>query len=100
MDDTEQIIFLVGVVFSLGAAIRWYWRLFTPSAFIAPRRERLYVAAAPLVCILILMYVLTRYAASDVKDSFVYIAYYLVLGIVWLSLWLLVLPYFGLNIND
>ncbi len=100
MSPDEQLVFLasaVGGVYLLG---RWYFELFRIPIPVGGLSSRLMLAGAPLLCLGVLFSLLIRFAAHDVRDSSFYLLFYLLLGVCWLFLMVLVLPVVNLCIRD
>lgn len=55
---------------------------------------------APLVSGAALLFVLMRWSSHDVRDSPVYVFFYMVMGFGWAGLWNSILPYAGLSFRD
>ncbi len=85
MSGDEVFALLVG---SLVALVAWGWRWIRLGQLVtwrADRGRRLWFAASPLLIGVILFLVLRHWAAQDVRDSSVYLPYYLVLGLGWVG---------------
>lgn len=63
----------------------------------APRRDCILSAA---VAMILLFLVLTRWSSCDVKSSFVYTGFYLVMGLAWIRLVLIAWAWMGLSYRD
>jgi hypothetical protein len=75
----------------------WYWRLARVSSWLSPRRQRSGLFLTPVLCLALLFLVLKYLAAADVRQSGVYLSFYVVVGAAWVGLAGSALPWFGLD---
>lgn len=92
------------LVASAGLAV-FLWFSWYRDALVVARRssgtpERLWLALAPPVAMLVLYQVLRRLAASDVRDDPLYLVFYLLMGAAWVGGGARVLSFFGLCARD
>lgn len=100
MSGDEALVFF----FSLGvggiAWLVWFWR----AAFTARRcsrfSQRWPLLLYPAVCAAVLYVVLRRFSSFDVRDDPTYLAFYMVLGAMWVRLSTWFLPLMGLSARD
>ena len=100
MDELEVFVVLVNLVIAFSAWAIWYFKLNAPSEIILPPRVRWWLMLLPVICSILMWMFLGWYAASDVRDSGGYMFFYVLLGVTWLTIGLLVFPYFGLTLVD
>ncbi len=80
--------------------MRWYCALAAVGRKVRSRGWRRPLALVPLVCALLLYFVLARWSAEDVRTDPAYLLFYMVIGIAWLGLFRLPLPLLGLSVRD
>lgn len=86
----------------LGAVVwgHWLWEV----AFVAPRlsqpRDRRPLFLYPLAGAVVLFVVLQSFASFDVRDSAIYLTFYMVMGAAWVAVGLRCLALFGLSARD
>jgi uncharacterized membrane protein YjfL (UPF0719 family) len=100
MSGDEKFVLIVGLMFAAGAWFRWYGDLFLVARRSSRARERWGLALSPVLALLLIFWVLVRFAASDVRDDPAYLGLYLLMGAAWLAIGALVLPYVGLSARD
>ncbi|MBX3086706.1 MAG: hypothetical protein KF716_34050 [Anaerolineae bacterium] len=100
MDESEVFVVLVNLCIAFIAWAFWYWKLNSPSDIIVSPRVKGWLMAVPVICTVLMWVLLGQYAASDVRDSGGYMFFYVLLGVTWLTIGLMVFPYFGLNLTD
>lgn len=101
LEITLEIIFaFIGLIVALPAWRTWYGdasriKLLRSGAFL-----RWLMIALPLVCLGLIIWVLTRYAAHDVRDDPFYVVIYAILGVGWLGLAVFAMPFAGILMRD
>lgn len=100
MDDSETTIFIICAIIALILVIGWYYRLLSVPDFISPLNTRMPLVVVPVVCALILTFILKTLASSDVRDSLIYIIFYAVIGLTVLFIADLLFPFFGISLRD
>lgn len=97
MSSDETIAVFVSLVVGLGVWVRWMHLSLAVSDFVSSRASRTPLVAAPVVSAIALLLVLIFFASHDVRDSVLYIGFYLLLGAMWVGLCTLLFPLFGLR---
>ena len=100
MDDTETLVFFCSLGIALFAWFRWYMFVFLFRDYVPIRASRGLMSLAPILSTAVLLIVLLTLSSSDVKDSPTYIAFYLLMGVAWLGLAILFMPFAGLSARD
>lgn len=100
MSEDETIVFIFFLIVAFVIWIRWFFRLAMVTPLASPRSMRAPLYFAPLLGLAILFSVLIRFSSFDVRDSRIYIAFYLAMGAAWLGLGSLGLPLLGLNAKE
>jgi len=100
MDESEVFVVLANLCVAFIAWALWYWKLNSPSDIVMSPRVKGSLMAVPPICTVLMWVLLGQYAASDVRDSGGYMFFYVLLGVTWLTIGLMVFPYFGLNLAD
>jgi hypothetical protein len=85
MSPDEKFAMFMSAIFALIGAIRWYVPCFRIRALACPPNVRLWLYVYPLVCAAILFFILISLAASDVVTSPLYISFYLLMGVGFVS---------------
>jgi len=86
MSHDEVLAAVAAVAVAAFAWWGWLWGVFGVTWLGAPRGQRVQLVAVPVVCLALIYAILARWAASDVRDSTTYMAFYLLLGLAWLGL--------------
>jgi uncharacterized membrane protein YjfL (UPF0719 family) len=100
MSPDEGVTFAVSGFLALWGWWRWYAPLAQVRRLGAVSRGRILLALAPPVALVGLFGVLRTAASFDVRDSPLYLSFYLVMGAGWLALVAQLLPAVGLNPRD
>jgi len=101
MDDVEIIVFAICLTIAALAWLRWYVFVFSVQGNLVPVGPgRGLMGVAPLGATAVLLLVLLTLSSSDVKDSLVYVTFYLLMGIAWLGIAILFMPFAGLSARD
>lgn len=99
MEGDEVFIFL-GCIFAAG----FLWGNYYQQSFaIKPphlQSNPLGLQLVPLLCALVVFIVLRKFAAHDVRNSAVYLSFYMVLGMAWLAIAERCSLYLGMSIRD
>ena len=80
--------------------ISWYRSIVTVTFLAVSIRHRLPLIFLPLVCMLLLIVVLHRLAADDVRGDPFYFAFYVIVGAGWLGGITLLFPFLGISPRD
>lgn len=100
MSEDETWIAIVGGIVAFLAWAHWFWAWALAAPGCSPARDRRPLLAAPLAAAVLLFGVLRAFASLDVRDSPVYLGFYLLLGAAWVGAATLLLPLFGLSPRD
>lgn len=96
----EGFALIVGGIIVMVSWIPWYYQLAVVGRRVRKLGRRQPLALAPLVCAVLLYFVLDRWSAEDVRFDPAYMLFYMVIGLAWLGLFRLPLPRFGLSPRD
>lgn len=97
MSPDEVFAFFIALAIGVFAWIRWLRRSLAVSDFLSSRASRAPLIIAPLLSLTALLLVLILFASHDVRDSVIYLAFYLVLGAAWVGLGVSLVSLFGLR---
>src|SRR5262245_50676973 len=97
MDDTELYILMFCGFFALYAWIKWYRPLFSVSNLYSSSTVRLSLSSLPIICTILLLVVLATLSDPFVRTSPIYIIFYLVMGVLWISVGAWAFQIFGLS---
>jgi hypothetical protein len=100
VSDDEVIILLLSLALAAWVAGRWYWHLATPSLATYPGNWRGWMGAAPVGALAGVLIVLKTASSFDVREAWHYIAFYLVLGAVWIFCAARIMTLFGVSMRD
>src|SRR5579864_4989161 len=100
MDVTETLVFICCLGIAAFAWFRWYIFVFSIQGFVMLRESRSLMGFVPIVSAAFLLVVLLTLSSSDVQDSPIYITFYLLMGIAWLGVAILFMPFAGLSARD
>jgi hypothetical protein len=84
MSDDEVVVLLVSGAIGLWGWIRWYWLVLMKRQLGSAPQIRLWSLLAPVICIWALWILLRKFASFDVRESTVYLSFYIVFGAGWL----------------
>ncbi len=100
MSGDEAVVLIASLMIGLFTWGLWYGSLYRVARLglrTVPRRR---LALVPVACGLLLFVVLRLASAHDVRDSGVYLTFYVVLGVAWLGLGTQLPRFFGLSARD
>ena len=101
MNFSEMILFAFSAVFVCIGMTGWYGRLIGNWKLRKDKTVVLVFTFLPIIAIAIILYTLRYLASFDVADDFLYILFYLLLGIAWVHLGLkLIFRLFDLSWTD
>src|SRR5688572_22236491 len=100
MSGDEAFILLICSVIALIGWGRWYYITSAAAGFGAARTQRMPLYVIPLACAALLLVVLKLAASHDVRDSFIYLSFYLVMGAAWVVVWTAPLRLLGVSPRD
>lgn len=100
MSGDEALVLILSLGIGGIAWLVWFWR----AAFTARRcsrfSQRWPLLLYPLACAVVLYAVLRRFSSFDVRDDPLYLAFYMVLGAMWVRFCSWFLPLLGLSARD
>lgn len=100
MSDDESMVFF----FSLGMGVlfwmRWWYQGLAVTWIGQRSRWRYWLLAAPILCGVLLWYVLRYLASFDVRDSATYQLFYLAMGAAWVAATIRMTTLFGISFRD
>lgn len=102
MSDDEVFVFLASALLAGAAWLTWLWTLLRVGTR-GPRpawAARVPLLVAPVAGTVLLASVLRALASWDVRDSPVYLGFYLVLGAAWVGVTVRAMALFGLALRD
>ena len=100
MSDDETLVLVLSCLAAGMIWGRWFRDCLSISWFRSPVSLRLGVIAIPLACGVLLWVTLRHLAAHDVRDSWTYLGFYMVLGTAWVGLGVGLLTVLGLSVRD
>ncbi|NLX63849.1 MAG: hypothetical protein GX022_03590 [Clostridiaceae bacterium] len=101
MGDIERIIFIYSAGLALVGIFDWYKRIKEVREIRLNKTAILILSFLPVLASLIILYILRNQASFDVVDNFIYIVFYLSIGLVWIRLGLvLIFLFFDLSWID
>jgi uncharacterized membrane protein YjfL (UPF0719 family) len=99
MSGDEKMVLIGSLVVTAGFWLDWYRAAFI-NTLVVKKANRLLYVAAPVICVILLYIVLRNYAADDVRESTIYLPFYMVVGAAWVGLVRLVFPFLGISPRD
>jgi hypothetical protein len=100
MSGDEGFAFMISAVAALAAWGTWYARTAAATTLGSSHHARVSLYLTPPLCAVALLIVLRYFASHDVRDSLLYIAFYLVMGAAWVGVAKGLLPALGLSVRD
>jgi uncharacterized membrane protein YjfL (UPF0719 family) len=100
MSPDEWVVFAASAVLAVAGWWHWYMPLTSVRRLGAAARGRRLLALTPLLCALALVAALRLAASFDVRDSSLYLTFYVVVGAAWVRLGSLLFPLLGLSPRD
>jgi hypothetical protein len=100
LPDLEIFAFIPSVFLTLKGWWTWYGDIASVNRLRAPVSKRLVLLTAPLVCLVLILIVLTKLAATTVRSDALYISFYLLVGAGWLGGLTLIFPFLGISARD
>lgn len=100
MSEGEFIVFAGSLVWSGYTWFHWYLRLLRVPVATGGYTARTIMAVTPALCLGLLLSILIRFAAHDVRPSVFYTIFYLALGSAWLATMVRLMPLLNLSPQD
>jgi uncharacterized membrane protein YjfL (UPF0719 family) len=100
LPDLEIFAFIASVFLALKGWWTWYGDIASVNRLRVPISKRLVLLTAPPVCLVLILIVLTRLAATTVRGDALYISFYLLVGAGWLGGATLIFPFLGISARD
>ena len=100
LSDLEVLVLLVGGISALVGWARWYNDLLRVTRLGSSAAQRLALALAPFLYLVLITVVLECCSAPSVRNDPFWIFYYVVVGAGWLSLCMWLLPFLGISTRD
>ena len=97
MGDNEVFALIVGLALAVSSAVRWYRPLIGISPLVCPVSRRMPLLLTPLFCIAGIGLVLSEYVDPQVRNSFQYLALFLIAGAAWVLIGGQMLPILGIS---
>jgi len=95
-----QVFYFLGIAFSLYLWFRFYRTLFQVRNFRPNTTHRSLLVALPMLCTAVITVVFLTWSSPDVRSDSEWIALYLLGGVVWLQLGLLLLSLLGVAVRE
>jgi hypothetical protein len=99
MSDSEFFALILSIIISFITWIGWY-RDASVNILVVRNASRSIIMITPVICAIFLFAVLKRWAASDVRDSGIYLLFYMVMGAAWVGACSYFFPFLGISIRD
>jgi len=96
----EAFVAIVALVLAFSFWFHWYRDLIYVNRVVVRRECRTVLHIVLPGCMALLLCVLVTASAHNVRDSFFWIAYYLVLGAAWIGGLVLAMPILGFSVRD
>ena len=100
MSDDEVFVMILCIPIGAYLWIRWLLPAFTVRRAQALHAAGWFLIMAPLICVVLLLLLLKSFASFDVRDDMKYLAFYLIMGVAWLAIWLHLFHFLGLIARD
>jgi hypothetical protein len=97
MSGDEVFAMIVSCIAAAEAWGGWFVQVIRIGAMRQARGSRALLILTPLLCGMILFLILAAFAASDVRDSAVYMFFYMVMGAAWVGMIFKVMPLMGIS---
>ena len=99
---SEGEIFVLVMCLGVGLSfwVLWYRDILAVALRSSGFRERWLLGVAPFAGGALLFWILRRYAASDVRDNWFYLLFYMAMGAFWVAVAARLLPFFGIGARD
>jgi uncharacterized membrane protein YjfL (UPF0719 family) len=97
MTTGELFLLMIGLSGTALGMIFWYRPLFGIRSFTLPAMVRFGLFLLPLVSVLIIISILSAFAAAEVRQNLKYLLLFVLLGLAWCFALVLMMPLFGLN---
>jgi uncharacterized membrane protein YjfL (UPF0719 family) len=85
MSEDETMVLIVALIMAVITWFKWY-RMVSVKTLIIRNASRFIFVALPVICVALLYLILRKYAADDVRDSGIYLLFYMALGVAWVGL--------------
>jgi RsiW-degrading membrane proteinase PrsW (M82 family) len=100
VSEDEILILLVAAVVAVIAWFRWFYGALAVRDLVAPQRDRIHIYLIPFPCMAGLFSILRDFASHDVRDSGVYLTFYMVMGAAWIGFAAGLTPLMGISVRD
>jgi uncharacterized membrane protein YjfL (UPF0719 family) len=100
MSGDEGVALLISLVFAYLGWKPWAANLLLLNYLSRRAATQLLAWLSPLLAGGVIFFVLIRWSSHDVRDSPLYISFYMALWLGCSGLWIFLSPYFGLNLRD
>jgi uncharacterized membrane protein YjfL (UPF0719 family) len=100
LTDTEIVTLIASAFLTLKSWSSWYADLVSVNQFRLPLHQRLAMGGAPVISVGLILVALKGLAATDVRSSPFYIAFYVLVGMAWVGGARLIFPFIGISARD
>jgi uncharacterized membrane protein YjfL (UPF0719 family) len=100
MSGDEMLVVMASLVVAGVCWSIWNWQLVQIHSLVCGPGLKWSLALLPLVCAALLLFILRRWSAEDVRDDLRYLLMYQILGAAWVLLAATLLPYLGYSLRD
>jgi uncharacterized membrane protein YjfL (UPF0719 family) len=101
MSGDEKFILILCGIWLLFFWSEWFLNCFSVVPMRSRLRDRSFLLVAPLLCAVLLLFILRQYASHDVRDDFLYLLFYTAMGAAWVGFAAkFVFPWLDLNARD
>jgi hypothetical protein len=99
MSGDEAFVLVISGVLVLVVWLIWYIGALRLHRLVCAPQIRRLLVSMPLICLLVLGAILKLFASFDVRDSVLYMFFYLVFGMAWIGVFM-ALPVWGVSARD
>lgn len=100
MSEDEVLIMMFCVILAGCGWIVWYYRLLCVASLGRDLGNKWFLAVIPPFCLACLYVLLKNTASYDVRDSSIYLFFYMVMGAAWLLMGRWIFPFLGILWRD
>lgn len=100
MTDTEIVTLIASAFLTLKSWSSWYADLVSVNRLRLPLYQRLAMCGAPVISLGLVLVALKGLAATDVRNSPFYVAFYVLIAAAWVGGATLIFPFIGISARD
>ncbi len=98
--EDEFAALLIAGILAVSVWAIWYYSLGVTQQSVRPTGNRRLLGVTPIISAVLLLIVLHRWSAEDVRNDEGYVVFYMVLGAAWVGLFTGQLALWGLSVRD